>query len=169
MVDKITSSQVGAVTLRSNFKNASSGVKVEGKTSSDAVVVEPKNESARVSSVVDSLKNAVAYSSKALSSLKEVQELSDKAKGTNVVSDLTKDLGRLQSEVTEMVGLLQDSVDTAEVIQENISSSDARLDDVQAANEHAESTGGQIRYDREAAISAHGQLNAANVASLLEE
>ncbi len=68
-----------------------------------------------------------------------------------------------------MVGILQDSADTAEVMMENIDSSDARLDDVQAANDHADDTGVQIRFDHEGAMDAHNNLSPTNVASLLEE
>jgi hypothetical protein len=171
MVDKITSTQVGAITLRSNFKNVSSGVKVANKDTSDAAVVDTKSgrDQERVSSVVDHLKDAVAYSSKALSALKQVQELSKSSNELKSVSGLTGDLDKLQSDVTEMVGILQDSANTAEVIMENIDSSDARLDDVQAANDHAEDTGVQIRFDRDGAIGAHSNLDPANVASLLKE
>ena len=171
MVDKVSLHLTSTQSLRASFKNLSSGTKVPAKSADDAASVKDNSNAAssqRVSHLLNHLNNAVNHSSEALASLKKVQELSRPDDVINV-KELAKGLDNLRGDIGVVLGALKSRAETADVMHENLASAEAKIADVEAAKEHADDTGVNIKFDSDQAIEAHGNLDPESVANLLKE
>lgn len=181
MVDKVVPAKFVAarpdsVSLRSNFKNASSGLRVPSRENVEAAIVTTSTVKTsavrtreRAGSVADHLREAISHSSRALDALKQVGEMSKSDNALGVVENLAGDLDKVRNDIHKALGTLKDRADAVEVLHENLSSADTRLDEVDAASEHAKDTGSYIRTYQAQAIEAHSNLTPESVASLLDD
>ena len=89
--------------------------------------------------------------------------------GVEVVQAFANDIDKLRNDIGGILETLREGVNRAEVLQENISSSDNRLVDVDTAQAEAKSAGQEISFSSEQAIDAHSSLSPERVSSLLSE
>ena len=170
MVDSIKSTTLSsggnrAAKLRTSFKDVSSGLRVEGKDGSSASSEAAKNPE-KTGKVVRNLNDAVSFSTLALESLEGLESGSAEI---GVVQEFAEDLDKLKEDIKSVLDVLRSRADRAEIAQENLRSSSAKLRDVDAATQAAENTRAQISQGDEKALEAHSNLNAERVISLLRE
>jgi len=182
MVDKIKnhSSLLTAVsqaspdtkTLRRSFQQLSSGLRVHEALKGSAA---PENsERARkpekVEKLVNELSDAVSFSSKALRSLERIAE-EGKSSDAELASveGLARSLDGLREEMDGMLKVLQSRADTAEVVQENYTAADSRIEDVESARAKAVDANTKIRFNGSNMADVHDGLIPERVARLLAE
>lgn len=176
------SSQPSPESLRAAFKNLSSGVKVDGPPNTQGGTgtqpEDEKSQSDKVSGILHSLHDAVSFSTLALKSLERIGDTvkTDQDKPApgdkppvNVVKEFAQDLEKVKGHISDVLKLLRKRTDTAEIIQENFASADARLRDVTLAQSEAAKTGSQIQSHIPQAIDAHRGLVPERVAQLLAD
>lgn len=175
-------SQPSTESLRAAFKNLSSGVKIDGPPNAQGGTGtqpdEEKSQSDKVSGILHNLHDAVSFSTLALQSLERIGDTvkTDQVKPApgdkppvNVVKEFAQDLEKVKGHISDVLNLLRRRTDTAEVIQENFASADARLRDVTLAQSEATKTGSQIQSHIPQAIDAHRGLVPERVAQLLAD
>ena len=170
MVDSIKSTTLSSggdrsAKLRTSFRDVSSGLRVAG-TNEAAASNQSSESPEKTGKVVRNLNDAVSFSTLALASI-EGLETSESEIG--VVREFAEDLDKLKADIKNVLNVLQNRAERAEIAQENLRSSSARLRDVDAATQTAESTGSQISQGDDEALQAHSNLNAERVISLLRD
>ncbi|MCB0345054.1 MAG: hypothetical protein KDD66_08045 [Bdellovibrionales bacterium] len=159
--------QGGSAELRSSFRSLSSGLAVQTSVASEAKASGKSRESKDLSNVLNGLNDAISFSAKALDALGKIEgeaaEL-EEAGG----QDLNQEVVQLREDIGRTLQRLQSGADTAEVIRENMMSSSARPEDVDAAISLARETGSAIQNSDEA-VRAHSGLDPLRVAQLLAE
>ncbi len=157
--------------LRDNFRSISSGTNVNERAvkgddqSENSARAQPREQ---VNEVVKNLNDAVSFSSLALRSVEEIT-VERASKQPRQVQEFARDLNKLREDIESVLQVLREKAAAAEVLDENLQSSDSKLADVDTAQAHAADTGARIHFDEEKAISAHANLSAGNVAELLRE
>lgn len=164
--------------LRNNFQNLSSGLKIaeavaQDKFTSTAKVqsaVSEKTEKAEKKSqkldrAVSSLNDAVSLSAQVLESLSALTESDD---SPDPVKELAKDLEEVRRDVSTVLKELQQRADRASVIKENLDSAEPNLQDLSAAQARAEDIGLQIVDGDVSLIEAH-DITPERVAQLLAD
>ena len=171
MVDSIKTvstpdgSRPNSNSLRTNFKSLSSGT-VANKPAPPPEESEDNSnespESTRANQVLSDLNEAVSYSAKAVKLLERLSENGSSSSPSNAVepSIFSDDVFRLRENIDRVKS-------RAEVVAENVKSSEVQLQDVNVAQEQASKTGAAINLSGEQAIEAHSKLSPANVAKVL--
>lgn len=165
---KVDIRQIDSNTLRSNFKNLSSGLSVAQAANNQAANIQTLYQhSPKMGKVVDHLKDALKSSEQ---TLKALEEMSDETSSDETsISFIAKDINELKSDVVELLKTLKQRTETANIMSENISSADSRIEDVQAAQDMAKNMQADIVLLKNEALQAHSQLSSAEVQKLLEE
>ena len=171
---KIISSRPDSNSLRSSFKSASSGLYVAKRQDAQAAAVVQTSthnvtDHKRANFIAKRLREAVDHSGLALKALKQVSELGSASVTTGNIGSLADELDKVQKDIHDALSTLKDRADAVDILSENLSSSDVRLDEVEAAKAHAKDTGSYIRLYKAQAIDAHSNLNAESVESLLSD
>ncbi len=159
--------QSGSAELRSSFRSLSSGLAVQTSVAAEAKTSSKSQSSKDLSNVLNGLNDAISFSAKALEALGKIEgeaEDIEEAGG----QDLNQEVVRLREDIGRTLQRLQSGADTAEVIRENMMSSRARPEDVDAALSLARDTGSAIQNSEEA-VKAHTGLDPVRVAQLLSE
>lgn len=157
--------------LRTSFKSISSGLSVSNAPTKPNDQGGKDNRSVNAANeVAQKLSDAASYSTLALKSVEQLATQStDPNTASAVPKELAGDLEKLRKDINTVVNVLREKAAKAEVLNENLESSDARLGDVRAAEDHAATVGARINYNEEQALKAHARLNPNAVAQLLEE
>ncbi len=158
--------------LRENFRNLSSGLKISRGTEDQAVAVNTTDSGNRntFTRLIRGLNDAISFSALALRSLEQAaSEAEAPEQDSKLVNDFIDGLGRLRNDIDNAVQTLKQRAESAEVIRENFNSATAQLEDVEHAQAHAESTGLQIQRQLTQAIDAHQGLSSSRVQALLSE
>ncbi len=152
--------------LSENFKSLSTKAKIDKESSPDKT---KRQDLASVSHVVENLQDAVSYSSLALKSLERANaESNGKSSEPHLAEKFIPDLEKLRDDIEETVLSLQKSAEQAEITRENMVAAEARLEDVEAAQVHAEKTGSEISTRVEQALGAHTELSPSRISKLLQ-
>lgn len=157
--------QSGKAELSSNFRSLSSGLAVQNSAAAEARAA-AKGRGKDLSNVLNGLNDAISFSSKALEALGKIE--SEAAELDDSGGDLSQEVVRLREDIGRTLQRLQNGADTAEVIRENMMSSRARPEDVDAALSLARDTSSAIQTN-DRAINAHAGLDPLRVAQLLSE
>lgn len=164
---------VSTQSLRTNLKSLSSAKVVDTAAAKKSENVSSRSEKAahaeKISGLLAGLNDAISHSSLALDSIKKVAEAGSGFDDHSAFSSLVGDLENIGGAVSQVLGVLRDHVDHAEVIKENISASTTRLTDLDAAHAQANETEAQIQFSSQQAVEAHEGLTPDRVARLLVE
>ena len=152
--------------LRTNFRSLSSGKAAPSGDAAEVRALRP--DSSNIDQVIQGLSDAVSFSAKALKSL---EGLGDEVKQTekNRAAEFGKDLEALRKTIGSTIESLQSGIATAEVIRENVTSSESKIEDLDAAHEQVASMLTEIEDNSKEALAAHKPLLADRVAALLSE
>lgn len=178
MVDVVNKSRVAylrpktdqAQVLRENFRNLSSGRIPVSVEQNAAVVASDRSRNKKVTELLGNLNDAVSFSSMALKSLEQLTgNEAGSADAPEVVKEFSQDIDKLRGDIGGVLDLLRNRAQHIEVIQENLTSSEARIEDVDAAQRKAVETSNGIQNDGLAAVDAHQGLSFDRVQALLAE
>jgi vacuolar-type H+-ATPase subunit I/STV1 len=166
-------------TLRASFENLSSGLKVAEAVAKDQFIASRKAEAgtadkpAKVDKKVDralnSLKDAVSLSSQVLDHLDQVS--SDEVENPEAhdpIRELAKDLDQVRHDVSLILQQLRERHDRAQVLKENIDSSESAPEDLSAAQARAQNIGLQVVEGDSSLVDAH-DISPDRVAALLAD
>lgn len=154
--------------LRTSFQSLSSGTSVSetAREASAVVSVERRGGLSQTSKLASNLNDAVRFSNEALRALEDVAQAAEGVGVPGVVQEFAEDLDKLKSDIANLLQSLRERADRASLIDENVEASGARIEDVERAQETAQS----LSFSVEEALSAHGNgLTADRVAELLAE
>jgi hypothetical protein len=179
---------------RDSFKSLSSGTSVSrvAQESPAVVNIQKRGNSAKAGKLVESLNEAVRFSTEALNVLegvsrpgangrvekkateenspeKKVDEQDTEDTSSGLVQAFAEDLAELKSDIVDLLADLRRRAEAADVASENFEASDASVEDVDRAQSKATETSSQIQFNSEEALSAHGELSFERVARLLAE
>lgn len=152
--------------LRINYKTLSSG---KAAPASDAAKVSAaRPDMANIDQVIQGLSDAVSFSAKALKSLESVPSGSPQTQQQKT-AQFGKDIEDLRRSIGSTIESLQSGIATAEVIRENVTSSESRLEDIDVAQDRVASMLSEMDGNTDEALAAHKPLLADRVAALLSE
>jgi DNA repair ATPase RecN len=160
-----------ADSLRQGFRSLTSGkVSETAVRSSDAVTNLGKSPK-KVSNVLSSLNDAVSFSTLALKSLEKLKgDLNESASEGVSLDGLSSGITNLEENVSDVLNTLRKKLDTAQVVSENISSADSKIEDIETAKKQASTTSSQVRdFNEKQVVDAHSGINAARVMDLLSD
>lgn len=155
--------------LRESFKNLSSGLKISKAGEGEKGTNGASFQNTAITNFVKDLNDAVSFSSLALKSLEKVTQGTSSTNSGRLGDALTHELKKLRKDIGDSLEVLKKRAETAEIITENFSSAETRLEDVELAQVHAESTGLRIHTNLEQAVQAHGQISPDRVKELLAD
>lgn len=159
----------------SSAKSASAGLAVQSNLSSSGVGKTSKqpvddSASAKVNQVLTGLNDAISFSSMALDALDSIsKEGGVEAVDVSAFREVRDRISTLQSDIDRTIEGLRDGRSTVEVMRENMTASQATVEDLDKMQRRVSQVGQRVIENAEASIKAHKGLDPQRVMELLKE